>query len=78
MLAKLSSKGQLVIPKSVRRSMGLQPGAMLRIEVVEDKITLEPVAAISPIEVLFGKYAGATMLDELEDEHRQEIRDDLS
>ena len=50
MLAELSSKGQLVIPKSVRRSLGLKPGALFRVEVVEDKITLDPVVVVSPIE----------------------------
>ena len=73
MLVKLSTKGQLVIPKAIRCSLGLQPGDRLQVQVVEGKIILEPAAAASPIESLYGRYAGCDLIGELEREHRREI-----
>ena len=77
MLTRLSSKGQLVIPKEVRQALGLRQGSQLHIELGDGKIILEPVGA-SAIEALYGKYAGSDLLADLEAEHEQEIRDDDS
>jgi AbrB family looped-hinge helix DNA binding protein len=77
MLVKLSSKGQLIIPKAVRRALGLEAGDELRLRLVERRIVLEPVRGGSLIEALYGRYAGAHLLEELEQEHQQEIRDEL-
>ncbi len=73
MLVKLSSKGQLVIPGAVRRALRLQPGAELSLEVVDKKIVLEPVDATSPVDALYGRFAGHDLLGDLEQEHREEI-----
>jgi len=73
MFVKLSCKGQLVIPKAIRRALGLEAGDQLHIQLVEDKIVLKPVAAVSPIESLYGKYAGCDLVGELEREHGREI-----
>jgi AbrB family looped-hinge helix DNA binding protein len=72
-LVRLSSKGQLVIPGSVRRALKLSPGAEFRLEVIEHKIVLDPVEAASPIEALYGRFAGRDLLGDLEQEHRQEV-----
>jgi len=72
MLAKLSSKGQLVIPKSVRQTLGLQAGTRFRIHVTEGRILLEPIAP-SIIDTLHGKYSDTDLLSELEEEHQREI-----
>jgi len=77
MLARLSTKGQVVIPKAVRKALGLRRGTQFRVELKEGKIILEPMGA-SPSDVLCGKYAGADFLTALEEEHRQEIRDEAS
>lgn len=77
MLAKLSSKGQIVIPKAVRQALGLQPGAQFNIRLIEGKILLEPVTS-SPIEALYGKFSEIDFLNEQEEEHRQELLDDTS
>jgi len=77
MLAKLSSKGQLVIPKAVRQALGLRRGTQLRVQLNEGKIILEPMRT-SPIDTLYGKYADADFLADLEAEHRQEIRDEAA
>lgn len=76
MLVKLSSKGQLVIPKTVRNDLGIASGDQFRVRIVADEIVLKLVAASSPIDALYGKYAGHNLLHDLEQEHRQEVQDD--
>ena len=77
MSTTLSTKGQLVIPKAIRQALGLRAGAQFHVRVVKDKIILEPLTA-SPIDALYGRYAGADFLADLEAEHRQEIEDDAA
>jgi len=77
MLAKLSSKGQLVIPKPVRQALGLKRGSQLHVWVDRGKIILEP-EGVSPVDALYGKYPDVDFLSDLEEEHRQEIRDDAA
>jgi|YNPNPStandDraft_1061719.scaffolds.fasta_scaffold26913_3 AbrB family looped-hinge helix DNA binding protein len=72
-LVKLSSKGQLVIPKAVRQALNLASGTELRLEMVDQKIILDPVTATSPIDALYGCFAGVDLLGDLEQEHKQEI-----
>lgn len=55
MLTKLSSKGQLIIPKSVRHALYLEPGAQFEIEVLDKKIVLKPVSTISSF-LLLDRY----------------------
>lgn len=43
MKAKLSSKGQLVLPAAVRRRLGLARGESLTVEVHDDKVILRPL-----------------------------------
>jgi AbrB family looped-hinge helix DNA binding protein len=75
-MVRLSSKGQLVIPGAVRRALQLAPGAQLNVTVVERKIVLDPVPVSSPIDALYGRFAGQDLLDDLEREHRREIADE--
>jgi AbrB family looped-hinge helix DNA binding protein len=70
--ARLSSKGQLVIPKPVRDALGLEVGTRLQVLVQDGKIVLEPIYG-SPIDALYGKYAKGDLLKDLEAEHKQEI-----
>ena len=77
MLARLSSKGQLVIPASIREALGLRAGTEFSVETRDGRIILEPVQP-TPIDALYGKYAGADFLSELEAEHQQEIRDEAA
>lgn len=75
-LVRLSSKGQLVIPGAVRRALNLAPGAQLRLAVIERRIILDPVPTASPLEALYGRFTGQALLDDLEREHRQEIKNE--
>jgi AbrB family looped-hinge helix DNA binding protein len=72
MLVRLSSKGQLVIPKSVRQELGLEPGDRFHLEVKEGRLVLEPVVP-SAIDQLYARYAGSDLLADLEREHREEL-----
>ncbi len=79
MSVKLSSKGQLVIPKSIREALGLGKGTRFHVRIVEGRIILEPEAetkSASPIDALYGKYADTDLLTDLETEHRQELQND--
>jgi AbrB family looped-hinge helix DNA binding protein len=75
MLVRLSSRGQLVIPKAVRQALGLRAGTQFNVRLSEGIILLEPVT-VSPITTLFGKYSDADFLTDMETEHRQELEDD--
>lgn len=73
---RLTSKGQVVIPKSVREQLRWASGAELAIEVVgEDAVRLTLLAAQDPIDSLYGclKDLPRDPLAELEAEHQAEI-----
>ena len=72
MLVKLSPKGQVVLPRTVREALGLGPGTVLKVACQGRKIVLEPVSPLM-IDRLYGKFAGEPLLTDLEAEHRQEI-----
>ncbi|HLO28141.1 MAG TPA: AbrB/MazE/SpoVT family DNA-binding domain-containing protein [Anaerolineales bacterium] len=75
MLLRLSSKGQVVIPKIIRESLRLKHGDQFQVRVIDGKIVLEPVAK-GLVQKLQGKYAGHDMLKALEEEHRQEVENE--
>ena len=77
MLIKLSSKGQLVIPKSIREALALRRGTRFHVQIDQGRIILEP-QVVSPADALYGKYADADFLTELEEEHQQEIGDEAA
>jgi AbrB family looped-hinge helix DNA binding protein len=74
---RLSSKGQLVIPRSVRDALGLQVGTRFQVLVQDGKIVLEPIVK-SPIDALYGKYSQVDLLGDLEAEHKREIEREAS
>jgi AbrB family looped-hinge helix DNA binding protein len=75
-VVKLSSKGQLVIPQSIRKALGLGPGTRLQVQVEGGRIVLEPVESRAALEALYGKYAGTDLLTDLEQEHQRELLDE--
>jgi AbrB family looped-hinge helix DNA binding protein len=76
MKTKLSSKGQLIIPKAIRRSLALGSGSLFNIEVNNRKIILEPIKKEALVDLLYGKYEGTDLLGPLENEHKREIQDE--
>ena len=72
MLLKLSSKGQLVLPKKFRENLHLKRGDQFHAHIMDGQIILEPVKA-DAINRLHGILAGIDLLTALEEEHRKEI-----
>lgn len=77
MLVRLSSKGQIVIPKDIRIKMALHQGTQFDLLLQEGQIVLKPIMD-SPVKQLYGKYAGVDLLGDLEEEHHNEIMDDAA
>ena len=77
MLVRLSSKGQLVIPKKIRQALRLQAGAEFEVELIDGRIILEPILAPQEVDRIIAKLqdlaAGADLIKELETEHHWEI-----
>lgn len=67
METKINAKGQIVIPASVRRKLGIKAGTRILVELVEanDQIKLTPITR-EYIERMAGKYRGSGLLEELE------------
>ncbi|MCO5191229.1 MAG: AbrB/MazE/SpoVT family DNA-binding domain-containing protein [Anaerolineae bacterium] len=74
---KLSTKGQVIIPRTIRDAMRLEPGVRFEVEIDGNCIILKPIEYIDPIDVLYGLFAGEkSMLDDLEAEHAAEVAKD--
>ena len=76
MPVKLSSKGQLVLPKRIRQKLELKPGAEFEVEVVDGKIVLKPVQKQEKLQQTLAKLRqivqGTGLREELEIERKQE------
>lgn len=71
----MSSKGQVVIPKTVRDAVGLRQGAKLKVDMIDGRIVLTPVPRIAPDD-LYGCVKGPSLTADLEAEHKAEIDSD--
>lgn len=75
---KISSKGQLVVPKEIREKLKIKSGTYFEVRLDKKNIVLIPMKK-KPIDRLFGKFSGEKILDEIENEHADEIaREDRS
>jgi AbrB family looped-hinge helix DNA binding protein len=72
MATKVSSKGQIVIPKALREKLNIKPGTFLNIRLDKEDIVLTPMKE-TPLERLYGRFAGEEILGQLEKEHADEI-----
>lgn len=52
-IAKLSSKGQITLPKAVRKALGLEEDALVRVEIVDEGILLRPQRVIDATQAWF-------------------------
>lgn len=75
MAIRLSSKGQIVLPKRIRTQLNLKKGDQFTVKVINHTIVLEPTAD-NIVARLRGKYAGHDFITDLEEEHRQEVEHD--
>jgi len=68
-----TSKGQIVIPSSVRRKFGIKEGTRIQIEVDESakEIILKPITR-EYVHSLRGKFKGKGLLEELMAEKERE------
>jgi len=72
-VTSLSVKGQVVIPKSLRDVLGLQPGDRFIALQEGDAIVLKPMKGKVAAR-LYGKYQGLGLLSDLKQEHLQEVQ----
>jgi AbrB family looped-hinge helix DNA binding protein len=56
-ITKISTKGQVVIPNSIRSALKLAPGDTLQIEMVGDLVILKKVE-LKPLKAELGRAAG--------------------
>lgn len=77
MIVKLSSKGQLVIPREIRQTLDLKPGTEFEVELINGQIVMRPVIDKAKLKQIIGELRqfakGTNLLDDLEREHRREI-----
>jgi AbrB family looped-hinge helix DNA binding protein len=73
-VAHLSQKGQILVPKQLRRKLGLKPGAKVHLAEEEGRLVLTPVPA-DPIEAATGFLKGRfSLTQDLRRERREEAR----
>jgi len=75
----LSSKGQIVLPREIRRSLNLRKGDRLYVTREGDRIVLTPYAKVPPSETWQrwrGRLAGTQALQSHIAEHAEEVQDE--
>ncbi len=76
---RVTSKGQVVIPKPVREQLRWAVGTQLVVEIIDDGVVhLTRLAAEDPVDTLYGclKNSPRDLLADLEAEHQAEIEAD--
>ncbi len=71
MLAKISSKGWVVIPQELRKRYGLGKGRSVRFVDYGGVLSILPVPE-DPVQAGYGFFKGERLTDMLMEEHRQE------
>ena len=69
--ARVSSKGQIAIPKPIRDQLGLKAGTDLAVRVEGGEVVLRKVAADSWRQ-WEGRFEGTPLLEDLAEEQRRE------
>lgn len=70
---KVSSKGQVVIPKEIRDKLGIKPGTILNVSIEGKRIVLEPALEPPNIFVELGEKS-EEILQELRKENKERIK----
>ena len=70
-MAVFSTRGQLVIPRAVRKEFGIEDGTRVTVKVENDTIVLRPVTA-RYIRGSFGRLKGRRLLATLAEERQKE------
>jgi AbrB family looped-hinge helix DNA binding protein len=75
-IARISSKGQIVIPKEIRDKVGLKPGTLVEVRLANKHIEIVPLPE-DPIQAIRGSLKAPTSLaNQLIKEHRREVQRD--
>jgi AbrB family looped-hinge helix DNA binding protein len=71
-VTQVSKKGQILVPKYLRRKLGLKPGGKVHLAEEEGRLVLTPVPP-DPIEAATGFLKGRfSLTQDLRREHREE------
>ena len=65
MKAKVAERGQVTIPKALRRRLGLVPGTILDFEVDDGKLIAAKLPLRGPVDAVFGSLGRGRSTDEL-------------
>ena len=69
---KLSTKGQIILPKEIRKNMNLEPGTYFNIKTEKSNIILTMLKK-TPLQQLCGKFKNNSLIKSLEQSHAEEI-----
>lgn len=72
-IVKTHAKGQIILPKNIRDRLGIKPGKMLSIKVVDDYIEIR-LLPDDPVNYLTGLFSDhpTSMADELLKERKED------
>ncbi len=76
-IVKTHAKGQIIMPKEIRKKLGIKPGTALAVKIVDDHLEIRPLPD-DPIEFLTGifKDHSRSMAEELLKERRKDDKVD--
>ncbi|GIW25686.1 AbrB/MazE/SpoVT family DNA-binding domain-containing protein [Meiothermus sp.] len=70
--SRISSKGQITLPKSIRNALRLSPGEEVVFELRGDEVILKPRRGV-PLSLLFGRLGGRAYPGEEEEARAKEV-----
>jgi len=70
---RLSTKGQIILPKEIRKKMHLEPGLYFNIKTEKSNIILT-ILKKTPLQQLCGKFKNCSLTKSLEQNHAEEIK----
>ena len=70
MKAKVAERGQVTIPKALRKKLGLAPGTVLDFEADDGRLIAVKVQPRGPVDAVFGTLGRGRSTDELVSELR--------
>lgn len=75
-IVRLSSKGQVVLPKKLRTDLGWQQGQAFQVRTDNERLVLEPLSQTNDWRKWRGAFAGTRAWQGLAEEHRAELQED--
>ena len=74
MLSKVSVRGQTVIPREMRRALGIEPGTLLRWRVQDGSLVAYPISPepVASLGILKGKFSFEEFMRDRNEERARE------